>query len=338
MRHLEKTLAMAAVACFVSTAQAGTFMFAESNSNPDLITHPVGYTGSGGTLSISVCIATSSESQSELEIPVQNVIGTWNAFQPTKTNVTRFDSELALSEYDVESVLLHEVGHCIGLAHPNLGNESGLPDQDDFDYAKTLLGVNGSYDIASGGDGIRGSRDDQRGDDINMNWFRIGSNDPFLYESEIDLDTYSNDIADLPASHDFVEIAAYDVSQLRGEGSGEGVMNQATFNQETQRALHNEDATTFRIGMSGADENQGTGDDYDIELVYGGIADGCDITIEMTGSGFGVCNISGTTAGLPSNHVRITTGTVTLGSTAAVNWYFNSTLTGGIVFQDRFEQ
>lgn len=338
MKRCQTILTLAAIVWIAPSATAGTFTFAESNSNPDLITHPTGYTGSGGTLSISVCIATGSESQAELAIPVQNVVGTWNAFQPTKTNVTRFDGELAFSEYDVESVLLHEVGHCIGLAHPNLGNESGLPDPDDYDYAKTLVGGNASYNLGIGGDGVRGSRDDQRGDDTNLNWFRIGSNDPFLYEAEIDLDTYSNDPADLPASHDFVEVAAYDVSQLRGEGSGEGVMNQATFNQETQRQLHNEDATTLRIGMSGADENQGTADDYDIELVYGGVSDGCDITIEMSGSGFGVCNVSGTGAGLPSNHVRIVSGTITVGSTAHVNWYFNDTLAGGIIFADQFEQ
>lgn len=320
-----------------SEAMGGTFLFAESNSNADIIVHPTGYDGSGGTLSIEVCIATSSESQSDLEIPVQNAIATWNAFDPSNTNVTRSDSELASNEFDVESVLLHEMGHCIGLSHPNLGNESGVATAD-RDYAKTLKGGDDNFNLGIGGDGVRGTRDDQRGDDVNLNWFRIGSNDPFLYESEIDLDTYSNDLADLPGAHAFVEIAAYDVSQLRSEGSGEGVMNQGTFNQETQRQIHNEDATTFRIGMSGADENQGTADDYDIELVYGGVADGCDITIEMTGNGFGVCNVSGTSGSLPANHIRIISGTITLGSTANVNWYFNDTLSGGIIYQDRFEQ
>lgn len=318
-------------------AAAGTFMFAEGSANPDLITHPIGYTGSGGTLSISVCIAPGSESKSELAIPVQNAIAAWDAFQPDNANVTRFDAELSLNQYDVESVLLHEVGHCIGLAHPNIGQKPGVS-TDDRDFAMTLQGGNGSYDFGIGADGVRGSRDDQRGDDVNLNWFRIGSNDPFLYPSEIDPDTYSNDLADLPGSHDFVEIASYDVSQLRGEGSGEGVMNQGTFNQETQRRIHSEDATTFRIGMAGADENQGTSDDYDIELVYGGVASGCDITVEMQGAGFGSCSVSGTSAGLPSNHFRITTGTITLGSTANFNWYFNDTLGGGVIFEDRFEQ
>jgi hypothetical protein len=113
-------------------------------------------------------------------------------------------------------------------------------------------------------------------------------------------------------------------------------MNQGTFNQETQRQIHNEDATTIRIGRSGLDENQGTADDYDIELVYGGVSDGCDITIQMQGSGFGVCSVSG--AGIGGTHVSITTGTITLGSTTNVNWYFNDVLGGGVIFADRFEQ
>ncbi|NEZ02915.1 hypothetical protein G4Y73_01980 [Wenzhouxiangella sp. XN201] len=337
MKTTRSILALAVGAALSASASAGTFIFAESQENPDIIVHPIGYTGAGGTLSISVCIATTSESQSDLEIPVRNAINTWNTFQPSKSNVTRGDPQLDNNEFDIESVLLHEVGHCIGLAHPNLANESNLPDPDDWDYAKTLK-TGGSYDLGIGGDGVRGSRDDQRGDDVNLNWFRIGSNDPFLFESEIDLDTYSNDVADLPGGHAFVEIASYDVSQLRGEGAGEGVMNQLTLNQETQRQIHNEDATTLRIGRSGADEDQGTADDYDIELVYGGISDSCDITVEMTGGGFGVCNVSATSAGLPANHLRITTGTITLGSTGSVNWFFNDTLSGGGIFHDRFEQ
>lgn len=330
-----RILIFSAAGLVAANACGGTFLFAESQENPDLITHPSGYTGSENTLSVSVCIATTSESQSDLAIPVQNVIGTWNAFQPTKTNVTRNDSELAFNEVDAESVLLHEVGHCLGQSHPNLANESGV-DPTEENYAKTLVGPNGVYDLNDGADNVQGSRDDIRGDDINLNWFRIGVNDPFLFEAEIDLDTYSNDLADLPGGHQFVEIAAFDVSQLRGEGSGEGVMNQLTLSQETQRRIHPEDATTLRIGMSGVDENQGTADDYTVELNYGGIADDCDITIEMTGESFAVCSAGAT--GISADHFSITTGTITLGSTANVNWFFNSELSGGIIFADRFEQ
>lgn len=342
MKTSHSILALVVGATLSASAPAGTFLFAEGAEAPNLITHPTGYTGTGGTLSLKVCIATTSESQSDLEIPVQNVVGTWNAFKPSKTNVTRSDPELLSNEIDVESVLLHEVGHCIGLAHPNLASESDL-DESNQNYAKTLKGDNNSYDLDDGTDNVQGSNDDKRSDDVNLNWFRIGSNDPFVFdpESEIDLDTYSNDTAnDLPGEHTWAEIASFEVSQERNEGSGEGVMIQGTAPQETQRHIHPEDATTIRIGRSGADEDQDTSDDYDVELVYGGItdADDCDITIEMTGDGFGVCDASGTTADLPANHARITTASITLGSTSNVNWFFNDTLTGGIIFQDRFER
>lgn len=319
-----------------SPAYGGTFMFAESQEDPDIITHPIGYNGTGETLEVSVCIATDSESQSELEIPVQNAAATWTTLQPTNSNVTRSDSELGPNQFDVESVLLHELGHCIGLAHPNLGKKSepNLTNTEQ-EFAMALNGSNGAYDLDAGGDGIPGSRDDVRGDDVNLNWFRIGKNDPFLYESEIDLDTYSNDKNDLPSGHTWIEIASFDVSQDLGQGSGEGVMNQGTFPQETQRKIHNEDATTLRIGMAGLDEDQGTGDDYDIQLTYGGIVDDCDITIRMKDDGFGLCEIGGDPTNSP--HISITSGTITLGSTSAVNWYFNSTLSG-LIFRDRFEQ
>lgn len=334
--NLRNTVSSVAIGLlFCPAAFSGTFIFAESNDSPNIITHPTGYNGSGGTLSISVCIATDSENQSDLEIPVQNTISTWNTFEPTKTNVTRNDSELGSNQFDVESVLLHEVGHCIGLGHPNLGNLEGVATENQ-DFAMTLKGTNDAYDLNNGADNVKGSNDDIRGDDVNLNWFRIGENDPFLFESEIDLDTYSNDTSNLPGSHSWVEIAAFEVSQLHGEGSGEGVMNQGTLNQETQRSIHPEDATTIRIGMSGLDENQDTGDDYNFELVYGGIADNCDITIEMKGNGFGVCNVNG--SGIGGSHVSITSGTITLGSTSEFNWFFNDTLTGGVVFEDRFEE
>lgn len=323
---------------------AGTFLFAEANANPNLIVHPIGYNGTGGTLPIEVCIAADSESQSDLEIPVQNAVATWTAMEPTKSNVTRFDQELDPNQFDVESVLLHELGHCIGLAHPNLGNESGFPieEREKWDFAKTLKGPNEEYDLDFGGDEVRGSRDDVRGDDINLNWFRIDQNDPFLYETEIDLGTYSNDVNDLPSDtqHEWVEIASFEVSQERGEGSGEAVMIQGTVNQETQRHIHNQDATTLRIGMAGLDEDQGTDDDYNVQLNYGGVSDSenCDITIRMTGESFGNCTVEGgSTFGSGSNHVTFTKGTITIGSTDNFNWHFNSTATGNVVFQDRFE-
>lgn len=318
----------------VPPALAGTFIFAESQDNPDLIAHPAGYDGSGGTLEVEVCIATDSESRSQLEIPVQNVANTWTGFSPELENVTLPDGDLASNEFDVESVLLHEVGHCIGLAHPNLGRKEDV-DETDTNFAQTTAGDNGTYDLDDGGDDMQGSRDDDRGDDVNLNWFHSDENDPFLFESEIDADTYSNNDADLPGDS-WIEIASLEISRDRGHGDGEGVMNQGTRPQESQRRIHPEDATTIRLGRAGLDRDQGTGDDYDIKLVYGGIADDCDITVRMEGSGFGVCNVSGSFVG-SADHIEITEATITLGSPCEINWYFNNS-SDVIVFRDRFAE
>jgi hypothetical protein len=316
-------------------AGAGVFIFAESQTNPNLIAHPTGYIGSGGTLTVSVCIATDSESIADMEIPVQNVISVWNALDPVLGNITLNDSQLASNEIDYESVLLHEVGHCIGLAHPNLASESGLSGNN-ARYAKALTGPNGSYDLNAGSDGVIATRDDLRGDDINLGWFRIGVNDPFIFESVIDASTYSSDLADLPGGHEFVEIAGLQVAQLRGLPNDEAVMHQGSRFQETQRQLARDDATMIRLGMSGLDRSEGSGDDYTLVLQYGGVADDCDITIRTEGSGFGVCQVGG--AFINSNHIRITSGTITMGSASVYNWFFNpDLLEDGAIFADRFE-
>ncbi len=317
------------------SAPAGVFIFAESQTNPNLITHPTGYTGSGGTLEVSVCIASDSESVADMEIPVQNVITVWNALAPVLGNTNLNDPQLASNQIDYESVLLHELGHCIGLAHPNLASESGLSGNN-ARYAKALRGPNNAFDLNSGSDGVIGTRTDQRGDDVNLGWFRIGVNDPFIFESVIDASTYSTDLNDLPGGHSFVEIAGLQVAQQRGLPNDEAILHQGTRSRETQRELARDDATMIRLGMAGLDRTQGTGDDYTLVLQYGGQADNCDITIRTEGEGLGLCQVGGQF--LNSNHLRITSGEITMGSAGVFNWFFNTELLGDAeIFADRFE-
>jgi hypothetical protein len=337
---MKSYIACLGVGCllFVPFTQAGVFMFAESQEEPNIITHPTGYTGNESVLTVSVCIATDSESISELEIPVRNTITVWNELDPVIGNSNRFDPQLDLNQYDAESVLLHEVGHCIGIAHPNLASESNLSGSDRR-FAKTLVGPNQQYDLDAGSDGVIGSREDIRGDDINMVWFRIGQNNPFLYAGTIDATTYSTDLANLPSGHEFAEIPGRQIHNLRGHPDGEAVMYQGIFNQETSRQIHPSDATMLRLGMSGLDRTQGTSDDYALELVYGGVDDTCDITVRMEGAGFGQCGISATYPAWPeTSHLTITEAEITLGSTSNVNWFFNDELLDdSLIFHDRFE-
>ncbi|MDH3789825.1 MAG: hypothetical protein OES53_14790, partial [Xanthomonadales bacterium] len=105
---------------------AGAYIFAGEGNGVDVITHPKGYTGNGGVLNVGVCISPASDFQAELEIPLRNNISVWNDLQPVASNLVPG----AVSGLDVESVLLHEVGHCIGLAHVNAASESGLSEND----------------------------------------------------------------------------------------------------------------------------------------------------------------------------------------------------------------
>ncbi len=188
-------LLLLAVTC---VAWSGAFVFTDNNPgnpnpapDPNLIVHPSDYTGAGGTVTVQICIATSSESQAELMIPAANVANTWNRLEPATGNL-KFgaDNNVPQSEFDVESVLLHEVGHCLGLNHSNLVDESGLVDPD-RNYTKAQIGPDAAFNLNAGGDGVIGSADDNRGDDINLHWFRISDNNPFMLGPVVDATTYN---------------------------------------------------------------------------------------------------------------------------------------------------
>ena len=302
-------------------AQAGAFIFAGESYGIDLILHPSNYTGTGGTVEVGVCISPSSANASQLEIPVQNNIFVWNALAPVASNVQTG----VVSGLDVESVLLHEMGHCIGLAHVNAATESGLSG-DDQDYTKATDGANNVFDIDDGIDNVIGSYDDQRGDDVNLHWFNP-SNDPFLLPvpTPTDTSTYRRDLSFLPAGHSFAENASRFVASLRGYPSSEAVMQQLTYYNETQRDLTGDGVATIRLAASGIDETSGTSDDYQLELVYRGITtSGCDITISMEGTSFAYCSVGG--SGITSNHWRITSGSIFI--SPSYNWVYNTELRG----------
>lgn len=315
----------------------GAFLFAESNNNPDIITHPSGYTGSQDPLQVEVCIDPGSGSISEMTLSVENAIRTWNRLQPTTENLLfGGDNNIPSGELDFESTLLHELGHCIGLAHPNLATESGQSEPE-RNFTKTTTGANGSYDLDDGADNIIGSSDDVRGDDVNLHWFWINENNPFAVPAVIDGSTYSTNLADLPIGDSFAANADRNVATTYGFSDTEAVMQQGAFFDEDQRQLNHDDVATIRLAASGLDETQGTGDDYTLELIFGGVASGCDIMVESTGTSFAFCTVGG--AGISGSHVRVTTGSITLGSASNFDWFFNdvSNEDADLIFADSFE-
>ncbi|MEM6354518.1 MAG: hypothetical protein AAF844_02395 [Pseudomonadota bacterium] len=90
---------------------------------------------------------------------------TWNLQVPTTGNL------------DNNVIAFNEMGHALGPGHSNLASESGLTGRA-ANFADLASGPDGVLDLEGGAGDIVGSADDRRGDDVNLNDFRIGSNDP----------------------------------------------------------------------------------------------------------------------------------------------------------------
>jgi hypothetical protein len=306
------------VAGLSGAVHAGSFLFV-SEAKPDRIVHPSGYGGSGGELTVEICIDPTSANAAAMVVSVENVARTHSALVPTTGNLLfGNNNNVPSSSFDFESVLLHEVGHCLGLGHPNLGSVTGVA-SGDRNATKSANGVDVVFNIAPGVDGILGSNDDVRGDDVNLHWFRKSNNNPFTIDSVVDPTTYARD-ASLPSGHLYAENCDRSVAAARGFSDTECSLQQGTFNDEAQRTLGHDDVAQLRIAMSGHDEIQGTFDDYTLNLTYVGLTTNCDIVIDFddTETTFAQCSVSGSFSG---DHGTITAANVYLNGSN--NWFFN---------------
>ncbi|MGJ8664711.1 MAG: hypothetical protein ACSHWU_13735, partial [Marinicella sp.] len=270
----------------------------------------------------------------ELVVPVLNIIDTWNELASVNSNLTfGGDNNVPFSQFDWESTVLHEVGHCIGLAHPNLGSQTGVSGVN-TNYTNSTDGVDDEFDFNDGSDNIIGSDDDLRDDDQNLFWFNDAVNNPFVLSPPYGASNYTRDLIDLPGGDNYAANPDRAVGAALGFTNSEAVMQQGTFNDEAQRQLGADDEATLRLAMSGADEIQGNADDYTIVLSYGGIASGCDINInnDPTYTGFAVCGVGGTFVN--GTHVAITTASIRTNPSS--NWFFNP-LGNDLIFEDGFE-
>ncbi len=296
---------------------AGVFAFANTEG-ADIITHPAGYQGSGGNLIVTVGISPASPHAAEMVTPIQNAVNTWNRLQPTITNL---DNSIPRNQFDFESVALHELGHCIGLAHPNLASESGLAGINK-NFTSTIPSTNNVFDINMGADGIIGSKDDMRGDDINLHWFRKEDNNPFVLDGVVDKTTYSRHLSDLPATHLFAANGDRDVAASLGVANTESVMQQGMFAGETRRTLSADDVATLSLGMSGLDMIAGTADDYTLTLRFEGFTDVADIVFNFDDmASFAACSMTG--AYISPNHLHVNSG-AHISFNTAFSWFFNN--------------
>jgi hypothetical protein len=312
---------------------AGAYIFADENNGVDLVTHPNTYSGSGGVVTVRVCIDPASPNAIDMEYSVQNNIAVYNQLAPTTGNLkSGTNNNVPANFIDFESVALHEIGHCLGMAHINAASESGFTGNDQ-NYTKATAGANTVFDLNAGADGVIGSSDDVRGDDQNLVWFRKSNNDPFTIDSVIDSTTYSRNPNDLPAGHTFAANADRAVSTLLEHVKTEAVMQQGTYYDEAQRTLGHDDVATLRYAASGVDEHESgrsgkndyADDNYTIVLEYGGISNSnCDISMGITTTpGLAFCSAGG--ALVASGHVRVTTANIEFGD--GYNWFFNTSNT-----------
>lgn len=302
---------------------AGAYIFAGEANGESLVTHPNTYYGTGGVITVRVCIDPASTNTAAMEIPVQNNITTYNRLQPTSENLLRnAANNIPSGQLDFESVALHELGHCIGMAHVNAASESGMTGSN-TDYTKATDGANNTYDINPGSDGVIGSSDDIRGDDGNLHWYRRSNNNPFTIDDPVDATTYTRDLADLQSlGHSFATNAGRGVGALLGVPNTEAVMQQGTYYDEAQRTLGHDDVATLLYAASGVNEIAGTSDDYTIQLEYGGISStDCNIIVSFTTtSSLAFCRTGGVYIG--PDHARITSANIEFGN--SYSWYFNT--------------
>jgi hypothetical protein len=321
---------------------AGAYIFAGEANGLNLITHPNTYFGTGGNITVQVCIDPASPNALGMEIPVQNNINTFNQLQATTRNLSLGGANnLASNEIDFESVALHEIGHCLGMAHVNAASESGQTGSNQ-NYTKATDGANNTFDLNPGVDGVIGSSDDILGDDDNLHWFRISNNNPFTIDNPVDASTYSRDLVNLPAGNNFAANADRTVATLLGVPNTEAVMQQGSFFDEAQRELAHDDIATLMLAESGLDETSSTTDDYTITLEYAGISTtNCDISLSFTSTtGLAFCSTGGVFfSGNPPTHAKITTANIEFGQ--GFNWFFhpqtNETDTDGDGLSDNFE-
>lgn len=202
---------------------------------------------------------------------MQAGIETWNALAPTTGNckgalLWEQGNPIPGGVFHAETTLFHELGHCgLGLAHINLGSFSPLGPSS---FTKSV----GATSITDG-NGIIGDFEDVQAPATSvqdLSWFRKSDNDPFVIDATvIDINTFSRSVAaDLPAGHNYAASANKFVAQANSLMDTQSIMYGRTVPGMINTSLVADDVNTVQMGMTGADLEAGTPDDYEVRLRY----------------------------------------------------------------------
>ncbi|QBB70032.1 hypothetical protein ELE36_06465 [Pseudolysobacter antarcticus] len=330
-RVWRKVAIIAACMMLTAIAHAGAFI-GSNNGNPDLILHALGYNGAGGAVEpIRVCldIQANQAMAVQAEPALIKAIATLNRFRSLPDHNFGFDSasEVGPDQLDFESVILHELLHSLGLGHPNLADESGLPSPQN-QATKTTSGTNQSYDVNAGADGVYGSADDTRGDDVNLHWYQRYVNNPGVLADVIDTTTMARTLNYLPAGHSFATNADRYVMAALGYTDVEAIVHQGARLGESQRHLAHDDIATLRLAQAGVDGIAGTADDYRMSLIYSGRQVdpqgwACEIALRFdTGTSLATTTVGSFQMSGSTNHWGVYYARTV--ANPNVNWYFTS--------------
>jgi hypothetical protein len=328
---MKRLLLVSATLWLNAQAHAGAFIFASEANGLDVRTHPTNYSGTGGTLAnLSICLDVSVPSTalvaSQAEASIRKAVATYNRLRSIPDNTYALDdaTDITTGMIDFESTLLHEMGHCQGLAHPNHANESGL-NEPDRNGTKSTVGVDTLFNQAAGLDTLHGSSDDVRGDDNNLHYYQRGVNNPGLLPPGFGSSTLIRALTALPSGQLYAANADRDVMSALGFPNTEAVMQQGAFFDEAQRHLQHDDVTTLRFARTGLNAVQGDADDYSYRLQYVGqlsnpTSAACNLRVRIDSStSFAVCATSSTT--LNTTNRRITSSN--LAFNAGTAWFYS---------------
>ncbi len=273
---------------------AGVYAFVDRDTDdPPLfaIVHPPGFAGAGGQISIAVC---ASPGNPELVQPIQDSFALWNSLTPATGNCTmcmRVEDISPDMPFGVsgESVLVHELGHTLGLDHTNL-NLSGTQTSATNAVRTTVVDF--------GADGIRGSSDDRhfpQPPSMNaariIHWFRNVDNNPMAIDGTIiDATTFTRARSELPTGHtwpangnsDYRTAApADDTADLLGSPNTQAVMYSFVNEDLVYTGLSADDVNTVQMGMTGLDNTASTADDYTFVFTFEPDCSQADIEVSL---------------------------------------------------------